>query len=141
MILSISQRTSAPRLRHEEGLSILLITHDFGVRSVLADRVAVMYLGKVVVTGNSEAVWSDPRHPHTRAPIDSVPLADGSGRLPADLPGAVPNPADPSTGCRFHPRCPVAFLPCDTGEPLLTGQHGDGAAACRLYPVDVQVPA
>ncbi len=118
-----------------------MIIHELGVMSVLADRVAVMYQGKVVVTGNTEAVWSDPRHPYTRALIDSVPLADGSGRLPADLPGDVPNSADPPTGCRFHPRCPLAFLPCETVEPLLTGQHGDGAVACHLYPVDVQVPA
>ena len=87
------------------------------VRQV-ADRVAVMYLGRIVETGDTDTVWANPRHPYTEALVGVIPPADGAGVLPVDLPGDVPDPANPPSGCRFHPRCPVAEDSC-----RVTGQH------------------
>jgi peptide/nickel transport system ATP-binding protein len=81
------------------------------VRQV-AHRVAVMYLGRIVEIGDTETVWGNPQHPYTEALVAAIPHADGAGVLPADLPGDVPDPASPPSGCRFHPRCPIATGSC-----------------------------
>ncbi|MGW8378229.1 ABC transporter ATP-binding protein [Streptomyces sp. ODS28] len=113
----------------ESGAGLLFISHDLSVVRLIADRVAVMYLGRIVETGDTAALWSGPRHPYTRALLDAVPHPDGAGTLPTELPGDVPDPAAPPTGCAFHPRCPRAFEGCDTEEPEL----GEEGVACRLY--------
>jgi peptide/nickel transport system ATP-binding protein len=113
----------------ESGAGLLFISHDLSVVRLIADRVAVMYLGRIVETGPTAQIWAEPRHPYTRALLAAVPHPDGAGRLPEELPGDVPDPAAPPSGCRFHPRCPLAFEGCDTVEPVLV----DGVA-CRLYP-------
>ena len=113
----------------ESGAGLLFISHDLSVVRLIADRIAVMYLGRIVETGPTAEVWADPRHPYTRALLAAVPKPDGAGVLPAELPGDVPDPAEPPTGCRFHPRCPQAFDGCDREEPQLIA----GGVACRLY--------
>ena len=113
----------------ESGAGLLFISHDLSVVRLIADRVAVMYLGRIVETGPTAQIWAEPRHPYTRALLAAVPHPDGAGRLPEELPGDVPDPAAPPSGCRFHPRCPLAFEGCDTVEPRLV----DGVA-CHLYP-------
>ncbi|MCX5243518.1 oligopeptide/dipeptide ABC transporter ATP-binding protein [Streptomyces prunicolor] len=113
----------------ESGAGLLFISHDLSVVRLIADRIAVMYLGRIVETGPTAEVWADPRHPYTRALLAAVPKPDGAGVLPAELPGDVPDPADPPSGCRFHPRCPQAFDGCDREEPQLIA----GGVACRLY--------
>jgi oligopeptide/dipeptide ABC transporter ATP-binding protein len=93
-------------------LGLVLVSHDLSVVRQVADRVAVMYLGRIVEIGDTETVWGNPRHPYTEALVAAIPHADGAGVLPADLPGDVPDPASPPSGCRFHPRCPIAQDRC-----------------------------
>lgn len=120
------------RLSRELDIAMLLISHDLGLVKEIADEVAVMYLGKVVERGPTAQVWDRPKHPYTRALIDALPLADGDGRLPASLPGEVPDPASPPTGCRFHTRCALAMDRCRSEEPMFTSLTPDRAAACWL---------
>jgi oligopeptide/dipeptide ABC transporter ATP-binding protein len=93
-------------------LGLVLVSHDLAVVRQVADRVAVMYLGRIVEIGDTETVWANPRHPYTEALVAAIPRADGAGVLPVDLPGDVPDPASPPAGCRFHPRCPIAQDSC-----------------------------
>jgi len=93
-------------------LGLVLVSHDLSVVRQVADRVAVMYLGRIVEIGDTDTVWGSPRHPYTEALVAAIPRADGAGLLPVDLPGDVPDPANPPAGCRFHPRCPLAQDSC-----------------------------
>ena len=113
----------------ESGAGLLFISHDLSVVRTIADRLAVMYLGRIVETGPTEQLWSEPRHPYTRALLAAIPHPDGAGRLPAELPGDIPDPAAPPSGCAFHPRCPSAFDGCDRTVPVLSA----AGVACRLY--------
>jgi peptide/nickel transport system ATP-binding protein len=113
-------------------LSLLLISHDLAIVRHVADVVSVMYLGVMVETGPTQQLWSLPLHPYTQALIAAVPHPDGSGFLPEALPGEVPDPARPPSGCRFHPRCPYAFDPCPTDEPTLLKVAPGRTAACWL---------
>ena len=126
-------------LARTEGVAVVFISHDLAIVRQVADRTAVMYLGTVVEVGPTETLWTDPQHPYTRALIDAVPTPDGSGRLPADLPGDVPDPAAPPPGCRFHPRCPVVTPDCPTWQPVLRMQEPGHAAACILAPDHAEV--
>ena len=119
-------------LRDEFGMSILFITHDLGIVAQMADRVAVMYAGRIVETGSVRAIFRKPGHPYTRALIDAVPrLGDiDRARRIQPIAGAMPSIFDPPSGCRFHPRCPVAVLPrCAEALPP-THQDGDHAVMC-----------
>jgi peptide/nickel transport system ATP-binding protein len=113
----------------ESGAGLLFISHDLSVVRLIADRIAVMYLGRIVETGPTAEVWAEPRHPYTQALLAAIPQPDGAGLLPAELPGDVPDPSAPPSGCRFHPRCPRVFDGCDREEPQLIA----GGVACRLY--------
>jgi len=93
-------------------LGLVLVSHDLSVVRQVAHRVAVMYLGRIVEIGDTETVWGSPQHPYTEALVAAIPRADGAGILPADLPGDVPDPASPPSGCRFHPRCPIVQDSC-----------------------------
>jgi peptide/nickel transport system ATP-binding protein len=91
-----------------------------------------MYLGRMVEIGPTNLLWNAPAHPYTRALTAAVPRPDGGGILPESLPGEVPDPSRPPTGCRFHPRCPYAFDRCPVEEPPLMELTGGRAAACWL---------
>ena len=119
-------------LSRELGLSLLLISHDLAIVRHVADVVSVMYLGVMVETAPTRSLWEVPLHPYTEALIGAVPLADGSGFLPEALPGEVPDPAHPPSGCRFHPRCPYAFERCPRDEPPLLPVTEIRRAACWL---------
>jgi len=115
-------------LRRELGMAVLLITHDLGVVAESADRVAVMYAGQVVESGDVRALFRRPLHPYTAGLLASLPrLGRRTERLRV-IPGGVPNPARFPSGCRFHPRCPLAVARCREAEPPLA-DFGEGRAA------------
>lgn len=116
------------------GLALLFISHDLGIVRHIADRVAVMYLGRIVEEGPTDAVWDEPLHPYTRALVRAVPHHLSGGGLPEELPGEVPDPAKPPPGCRFHPRCPFVFDRCHVDDPHRFGVTDGRSAACWLQP-------
>jgi oligopeptide/dipeptide ABC transporter ATP-binding protein len=120
-------------LQEDTGLSYLFISHDLSTMRFVADRVAVMYLGRLVETGTREEVFGEPKHPYTRALFAAVPVP-GGGRERVRLTGEPPSPADPPPGCPFHPRCPLAADVCRTRLPELRPKEGGGLAACHLVP-------
>jgi peptide/nickel transport system ATP-binding protein len=139
-MLDVSIRTELLRLmlalRQERGLTYLFITHDLSLAWVIADRIAVMYLGKIVEIGSAEDVIRDPRNPYTQALVSVSPSPDppteGTRAQRTILRGETPDAAHIPAGCRFNPRCPVAFDRCRVEEPPLF-DLGDGhAAACWL---------
>jgi oligopeptide/dipeptide ABC transporter ATP-binding protein len=125
------------RLRDDYGLSILLITHDLGVVAEIADRVAVMYAGKIVEEASVHDLFAEPRHPYTRALLQSIPRGDVDARRTRRLPaitGGVPNLLNLPAGCSFVSRCPDSFDACDQYPPPLlpsTGHASRGPAAER----------
>ncbi len=117
-------------LRAELGMSVLLITHALGVVAEMADRVAVMYAGRIVELAPVEAIFASPRHPYTVGLLGANPdLALGQDRL-ATIPGTVPNLLNPPPGCRFWPRCPRADEACRAGQPALREFAPGHFAAC-----------
>jgi peptide/nickel transport system ATP-binding protein len=106
-------------LVQELGMSMIFISHDLSVVRQISDRTAVMYLGKLVEVASTHEIWDSPRHPYTKALISAIPKPDGKGFLPLELPGDVPDPRLPPTGCRFHPRCPIAIPACSIQEPVM----------------------
>jgi peptide/nickel transport system ATP-binding protein len=121
-------------LSRDLGLGLLLISHDLAIVRHVADAVSVMYLGVMVEQGATRALWELPLHPYSEALIGAVPHPDGSGFLPEALPGEVPDPGRPPSGCRFHPRCPYAFDRCSEEEPPLVALSDGRFAACWLQP-------
>jgi peptide/nickel transport system ATP-binding protein len=119
-------------LSRELGIAMLLISHDLAIVRQVASRISVMYLGEIVETGPTDDVWSAPLHPYSQALIAAVPRADGEGTRPVPLPGEVPDPARPASGCRFHPRCPHVLDRCRSETPRLAEIAAGRFAACWL---------
>jgi len=121
-------------LRDRLSLTVLLITHDLGVVAENADRVGVMYAGRLVEEASVQDLFDAPAHPYTQGLLSAMPGSSsaGDGPLPT-LPGAVPDPAALPPGCRFHPRCPQRFERCDRDVPGLTARPGHGRVACFLH--------
>jgi oligopeptide/dipeptide ABC transporter ATP-binding protein len=122
------------QLRDELGLSYVFISHDVAMVRHLSDRVAVMYLGRVVESGPWKEVIDRPLHPYTSALREAVPVPDprASGELVASVRGEVPDPAKPPPGCPFHPRCPIAEAACSVDEPPLVAVRPDHRVACHV---------
>jgi peptide/nickel transport system ATP-binding protein len=122
-------------LKEEFDLTYLFITHDLATAKYICDRIAIMYLGKIVEMGTLQQVYSNPQHPYTQALLAAVPVPDPKARRTAPMPrGEIPSPISPPSGCRFHPRCPIAEEICSQEIPLLepiTGQK-EHLAACHL---------
>ncbi len=123
-------------LARELGVGLLLISHDLAIVRHVADEVSVMYLGRIVESAATLPLWTRPAHPYSEALIAAVPRPDGGGTLPESLPGEVPDPAHPPSGCSFHPRCPYAFERCPVEEPALVPLAGGRSAACWLQRQD-----
>jgi peptide/nickel transport system ATP-binding protein len=113
-------------------LTLVLITHNIGIVAETADRVAVMYAGKLAELGKTDDLFEKPMHPYTQALLDSVPNITKKGQVLSWIPGAPPDLAEPPPGCLYHPRCPHAFDRCKKEEPLLTQRNGS-QVACHLY--------
>jgi oligopeptide/dipeptide ABC transporter ATP-binding protein len=122
-------------LQQKFGLAYLFISHDLSVVKHIADRVAVMYLGRMVETGQTDALFADPRHPYTRALLSAIPLPTPVKRpARALLPGDPPSPISPPSGCHLHPRCAHATQLCGADRPALVADASDHATACHLWP-------
>jgi peptide/nickel transport system ATP-binding protein len=119
-------------MRRTFHLSLLLITHDLGVIAEMADRVAVMYAGRIVEQATVDRIFSSPSHPYTRGLLASIPGGEPGSRLSA-IPGTVPTLGQLPPGCAFAPRCPNCFEPCDKLPPNVTMIEADHAVRCYLY--------
>jgi len=122
-------------LWRDRGIGILFVSHDLGVVRRVAQRVAVMYLGRIVEMGDNEATWAAPRHPYTRSLAASVPTGVGRWRIDEEhrrLTGEPPSTFDIPPGCRFEPRCPIAIDRCRTEDPRLRPIEPGVHAACHL---------
>ena len=130
-------------LQDELGLTIIFIAHDLSVVRHVCDRIAVMYLGKIVELADADALFEHPRHPYTGALLSAVPVPDP--RLARDkqrqvLGGDVPSPTNPPPACRFHTRCPKARDGvCNVEEPLLEPKEGGNLAACHFPLTDQEI--
>jgi len=123
------------KLKADYQLTVLLITHDFGVVAEVADRVGVMYAGRLVEEAGARELFADPKHPYTQALLRAMPEdgEDGSGKRLRALPGSAPDPVHPPSGCRFHPRCPDVFAPCPGLDPKMVALRGGRRVACHLH--------
>jgi len=120
-------------LKDEFGLTLVIIAHDLAVIRHMADRVAVMYLGKIVEVASVDDLFVNPRHPYTAALIAAIPVPRAGVRSAAPaVEGDPPNPIDLPKGCRFHPRCPHAQNLCRTDAPPLEPQSSGGEVACHF---------
>jgi peptide/nickel transport system ATP-binding protein len=128
------------KLRRELGLTMLFISHDLGLVRHVSDRIAIMYLGRIVETGETQAIFRAPRHPYTRALLDSMPRLDpGAGAAVEFRPirGELPSPLDPPPGCHFHLRCPHAQDRCRSERPALAATDGRAVACLRADELDL----
>jgi oligopeptide/dipeptide ABC transporter ATP-binding protein len=122
-------------LQEQLNLTYLFIAHDLRVVEHISQRVAIMYLGKIVELAGRDEIYSSPRHPYTRALLSAIPPIDAithADRI--KLPGEVPSPLNPPPGCSFHPRCPYAKDICKKEDPRLTAGRGGHAVACHVFP-------
>ncbi|MBD3266740.1 dipeptide ABC transporter ATP-binding protein [bacterium] len=120
-------------LKEKFGLSYLFIAHDLSVVRHISDRVAIMYLGRIVELGETDSLYDKPKHPYTRALLEAIPIPDPKTKQRKILlEGDVPNPINPPAGCHFHPRCRYCFEPCNQVDPRLK-QVGNRQVACHLF--------
>jgi peptide/nickel transport system ATP-binding protein len=127
------------RLCRDHGVAVMLITHDMGVIAETADRVAVMYAGRLAEIGAVRDVVHKPLHPYTAGLMGSIPKLDAEAERLTQIPGAMPRLTAMPRGCAFHPRCPKAFAPCSQRRPELRPQ-GTGAVACWLFDQPAELP-
>ncbi len=121
-------------LQDELGLTYMFISHDLGVVKHISDRVAVMYLGRIVEVGEKHALYANPLHPYTQALLAAIPVVDFDKKRHSEpLKGDLPSPMNPPVGCVFHTRCPKAMPICSEKRPVLTNQNDQQQVACFLY--------
>jgi peptide/nickel transport system ATP-binding protein len=120
------------RLREELDLAYLFISHDLGVVEHIADRILIMYLGRIVESAPAEELFRQPNHPYTQALLAEVPRLDQRRRSFEPVKGEIPSPLDPPSGCHFHPRCPHAMERCRLEAPALREIAPGRHSACHL---------
>lgn len=121
-------------LRNDMNLSYLFISHNLAVVERIADRVLIMYLGRIVESAPARELFQHPAHPYTRALLNEVPSLDGGARVYIPIKGELPSPLNPPRGCAFHPRCPHAMPKCSQESPVLEVVAPGHARACHLDP-------
>jgi peptide/nickel transport system ATP-binding protein len=121
-------------LKRRLGFSILFITHDLSLLVEISDRIAIMYAGQIVEMAPARELFENPLHPYTQGLMSSFPSLTGARRRLEGIPGSPPDLVAPPSGCRFHPRCPKRFEPCDHVVPPLTEVTPEHLVACHLYP-------
>jgi peptide/nickel transport system ATP-binding protein len=136
-MIDVSLRTTLIDLmlnfRKELGLTYLFITHDLAVAKYISDRIAIMYLGKIVEMGDKESLFSNPMHPYTQALLSAIPVPDPKRKSKRiELTGEVPSAINIPTGCRFHPRCPYKKDECSKKEPRITEVEKEHLVACHV---------
>jgi len=136
-MIDVSLRTTIIDLmlsfRKDLGLTYLFITHDLAVAKYISDRIAIMYLGRIIEMGSKELLFLDPKHPYTQALLSAIPIPNPElERKRIKLTGEVPSAIDVPTGCRFHPRCPYRTDKCSKEEPQLIEVKKDHFVACHL---------
>jgi oligopeptide/dipeptide ABC transporter ATP-binding protein len=119
-------------LKQQEGLTYLFISHDLSVIGHIADRVAVMYLGRIVEIGLRDEVFNTPAHPYTKALLAEVPVISGVKRVFEPVKGEIPSPLNPPSGCYFHTRCPLVHERCKAEKPVMKALSLSHEAACHL---------
>ncbi|MBT5927584.1 MAG: ABC transporter ATP-binding protein, partial [Verrucomicrobia bacterium] len=133
------------KLSKEMNLTMIFISHDLSVVKHIADRIAVMYLGRIVESGPASTLFDQPKHPYTRALVSAVPVPDPDrerGRKRILLPGDPPSPMNPPEGCTFHPRCPYATEACQISFPKwVTQEEGHDVACIRLDAIENDLDA
>jgi oligopeptide transport system ATP-binding protein len=120
-------------LQRQLNITYLFITHDLSVAKYISDKVAVMYLGKLVETGSTLEIFQNPLHPYTKALISAVPIPDPEIKRQRIIKGDIPSPINPPPGCRFHTRCPEAKQKCKEIQPTLQIVNKEHYVACYMY--------
>ncbi len=121
-------------LKKAYNLTYLFISHDLATARHVCDRIAIMYLGKIVELASSDRIYEDAMHPYTVGLMSAIPIPDPKAEMPEAIPkGEIPSPINPPSGCRFHPRCPKAMDICENVEPRLINVGNDHFVACHLY--------
>jgi peptide/nickel transport system ATP-binding protein len=123
------------KLQDELGLTYLFISHNLAVVRHMADRIAVMYLGRIVEEADTEALFANPQHPYTKLLLETIPDVASPNRDRALMGGEPPSPLDPPKGCAFHPRCPLAADTCSREAPKSRERQGGGVVACHMAPL------
>jgi len=122
------------KMQKELHLTILLITHDLAVAKYMCNKISVMYLGKIMESGTTKEMFSNPLHPYTQALLEAVPVPDPRVTAPKSLPmGEIPSALNPPKGCPFHPRCSHVFDRCRSEEPRILKVSETHYVACHLY--------
>jgi peptide/nickel transport system ATP-binding protein len=121
-------------LKQELGLTYVFITHDLATANYFCNKIAIMYLGKIVEFGLRDEVFKSPKHPYTVALMSAIPVPDPKHKMQRAIPrGEIPSPINPPSGCRFHPRCSYAFDRCQKEDPGMTRMSGTHYVACHLF--------
>ena len=128
------------QLQHQLNATVLLVGHDMGLMAQFAERVGIMYGGKLVEVGRVEEIFHNPQHPYTQLLISSIPSFETKGEFKG-IPGVALSLLDPPSGCLFHPRCPQAMPECSRRVPVLQAVAPDHLASCLLYEEDADAPA
>jgi oligopeptide/dipeptide ABC transporter ATP-binding protein len=121
-------------LQEQLNLTYLFIAHDLRVVEHISQRVAILYLGKIVEIAGRDSIYTSPHHPYTRALLSAIPSISSMHKERIKLPGEVPSPLNPPSGCGFHPRCPYAKDICRSAEPPLVAGREGHAVACHVFP-------
>lgn len=126
------------KIQQEYKNTVIIVTHDMGVHANMADRIVIMYAGKVLEIGSARDIFKNPKHPYTKYLIESLPKI-GDKSLKRSVPGAPPSLLNPPVGCRFHPRCPLAFQKCREESPALVEVENGHKVACFLHSKEVEI--